>query len=196
MGDVPGRSSLLIAAGAMVLAACGDAEAPGGGRSAPPPTTAAPTGSANATPLTSGSASEPIASDTGSGSATASGDLRSGLIAAGAAIETAPADVVASLEDPLCGIVLADQPADHDSASIQCLIDANEDGRRASLVVVVFTTEGDPLVEVGLSRAAGMSVGVDSTRDEYGVPGWNSRRCGDVTATPASDPWTSPLRCT
>jgi hypothetical protein len=138
----------------------------------------------NATPLTSGSASDRIASETGAGSVPVSGDLRSGLIAVGAAIETAPAHVVASLQDPLCGIVLADQPADHDNASIQCLIDASEDGRRASLVVVVFTTEGDPLVEVWLSRAVGMSVSVDSTRDEFGVPGWSSRACGDVTSTP------------
>jgi hypothetical protein len=192
VGAVPDKSSLLITAGAIVLATCGGADAPSGGPSAPLVTADAST----PTSTTSPSASDPIASESSLVSAPAAGDLRSGLIAAGAAIESAPADVVASLQDPLCGVVLSDQPADHDSGSIQCLVNANEDRRPAALVVVVFTTEGDPLVEVWLSHPPGMSVAVDSTRDQFGVPGWSSRTCGDVTATAASDPWTSPLTCT
>ena len=196
-GGCAARSSLLVVAGTVVLAAaCGGDDSTSGQPSSPLVTADAATSTSTPTLPTSPSESEPIASDRIPASTPARADLRSGLVAAGAAIDSAPADVVASLQDPLCGTVLSDQPAAHDSASIQCLLDATEEGRRAALVIVVFTTEGDPLVEVWLSHAAGMSLAVDTTRDEFGRAGWRSRACGNVTTTAAGDPWTSPLQCT
>ena len=185
-----------VTVGLVLAASCGGDDATSGGSIRPEVTADPATNTSIPTSPAPIPASDPTAPERSVASAAAPGDLRSGLIAVGAAIESAPADVVAAFQDPLCGTILADQPAEHDRASIQCLVEADDDRRRAALVVVVFTDEGDPLVEVWLSHAAGLSVAVDSSRDSFGTPGWSARACSNLTAAPTNDhPWTSPLRC-
>ena len=198
MGRCAGRSSLRLTAGALVLAAaCGGDDATGGGSIPPVVTTDAPTRTSTPTSPAVIPAGHPTPPGQSVASALASsGDLRGALIAVDAAVGSAPAHVIAAFEDPLCGTILADQPADRDRASIQCLVNADQDRRGAALVVVVFTTEGDPLVEVWTSDTAGTWVATDSTRDSFGTPGWSTRTCGNLAEAHTDDPWTSPLRCT
>ena len=166
-GGVQDKSSLLVAAGAMVRAACGGADTPSGGAEC----AACDHGRAKSrvdthvADLILGERFDRIREESRERARFRRSPRRTHRRRR--RHESAPADLVASLQDPLCGIVLGDEPEDHDGASIQCLLDANEDRRRAVLVLV-FTTEGDPLVEVWRSHAAGMSVAVDSTRDQFG----------------------------
>ena len=128
-------------------------------------------------------------------SADSESTLADALETVDAAVETAPGAVVAAFGDPLCGTLLADEPSSSDDAAIRCLLDADRDSRPAAAVVVVYTTEGDPLVEVWLSGPTGTHVATDSSRDSFGTPGWSTQECGAVGAAASYDTWTSPLRC-
>jgi hypothetical protein len=59
-----------------------------------------------------------------------------------------------------------------------CILDARRHGRRARVVIVSSTIEGDPIVTYVFVRGLlPVLVVVDATRDDFGPRVWTQRRC-------------------
>lgn len=63
-----------------------------------------------------------------------------------------------------------------------CILRARREGRKARLVAVLTTVEGDPIVGyVFVNGRLPALVIVDATRDAFGSGGWTRMRCGRIT---------------
>ena len=59
-----------------------------------------------------------------------------------------------------------------------CIVNARRDGRKARLVIISSTVEGDPIVTyVFVNGRRPVLVVVDATRDDFGPRVWMQRRC-------------------
>lgn len=68
-----------------------------------------------------------------------------------------------------------------------CIVSAWREGRRARLVVISSTVEGDPIVTyVFVNGRRPVLVVVDATRDDFGPRVWMQRRCDRIGMRDAS----------
>ena len=65
----------------------------------------------------------------------------------------------------------------------RCILEARQQGRKARLVIVSVTVEGDPIVSYVFvrGRILPVLVVVDATRDDFGPRVWTQRECGRLT---------------
>jgi hypothetical protein len=66
----------------------------------------------------------------------------------------------------------------------RCILEARRRGRKARLVIVSVTVEGDPIVSYIFVRGHvffPVLVVVDATRDDFGPRVWTQRECGRMT---------------
>ena len=94
--------------------------------------------------------------------------LRNALLELGVALASAPEEAVAPVEGTWCGVVDGPNPE-----ARRCMWEAWQSRSPAAGVVLITTTEGDPIVEVHRMEPEGYIVRwVDATRDNFGSRQW------------------------
>lgn len=116
------------------------------------------------------------------------------LVELGVDVDTAPAGVLGTDEQIVCGAEVLDQDAvatgRYDEGARRCFLDAHLAGAPAAFASSQPTVEGDPIVAVWTTTAEGVAAWIDATRDAFGSGRWEQLGpCGRLTtATPATVP--------